>query len=277
MTARLARLLTLVITCSAFALPANRDEYIAWRARKAFAALPMHRIETRAGARAAIEQCPINDPGHLLNEAARATLLDAAAEFMSLQSTATAEQYARWRNANGWSLETREIMLEWNFADRAYVDATGVPLTDEVSAERIFVTQWKRTRSVDGGRWRITGMASDPTAMDVTVKRSSKDDDRPPVGEMLVPLAPGYGNVAGFARHWFRSDRSLEARIASGESVLDARMALIVEMENGTRLPLSMRLIFDEVSSTWRIDNAHLIWHQAPSNRWECAGMVIDW
>jgi hypothetical protein len=169
-------------------------------------------------------------------------------------------------------------MLEWNFADQAYQDATGRPLTDDVTAEQVFTALWDSARSAGGGRWRITGIACDPSAVSGNVKRSDADDRLWP-GPPGVPLPPGYGNMSGFARHWWRCDRSLETRIANDESVIDAGMVMIAEMENGTRVPLGLRFIFDEPSNAWRIENACFIWHQSPSNRWltRFMGLVIDW
>jgi hypothetical protein len=137
---------------------------------------------------------------------------------------------------------------------------------------------WKSARSAQGGRWRIAAIASDPNAASIGVKQSDADDSFWP-GPHPVPLAPGYGNISGFARHWWRSDRSLEARVKNGEQVLDAGVMIIVEMENGTRVPLAMRFIFDEPTKEWRIEGAFLIWHRGPSNRWETQfmGMVIEW
>jgi hypothetical protein len=280
MKIRVALAMSLVWTCSAIALPTDRDDWIVMRTRKIFAALPMQHITQRADVRGAIERCAITDPDNLLNEIQRAALFDAVAEFIWLQSNATAERYIQWRADHGWTFESRQVMLEWNFADEAYCLATGHPMTDNVTAEQIFTALWDRARSAEGGRWQIEGVATDPGAVTVVVKRSDADDrgwPRPENVEQVVAIATGYGNMTGFCRRWWHDDHSLDERTAKGETVLDAGIIWIVQMRNGTRLPIGIRFIFDEPSGAWRIQHAHIIWHSAPLSTWERAGMVIDW
>lgn len=201
----------------------------------------------------------------------RDAIVDLAAEFIYYRfAQGSVDEYKRWRRSRGEEL-IDPARLRGRQVPEDYVRCVGREYPGDAAAEAAFDDMWAVGRNAPAGGFKVGALASEPRGLCLALGELG------PAGVGAFPRLAGdlgeaawEGTRAGSFRVWWEHPtRSLTAAIKSSPRTRVATVGLIVELDDGKRLPLRLLLYQHPEERRWRlagiqVTNADPYWFTQP-------------
>ncbi|MEM0983502.1 MAG: hypothetical protein AAGI17_06110 [Planctomycetota bacterium] len=186
---------------------------------------------------------------------------------IGLARDVSAGAYLSWMAQRGRPIHTRETWDDapwsWGPPEALALWAIGEEIEEgTLSVREIFELIWERQRAgaarKDGTRITFPVLwTSDRRAVDVKSLVGTPNHPHDGYEPLDGGFAPAFWEVnqIGAMAPWFRFARHINDLYLSEGAVLQSRVGLVCELENGTRWPLVLHFFWDPIDGAWRIAN----------------------
>jgi hypothetical protein len=202
-------------------------------------------------------------PGEaLVSRDAEAIIREVAGLFHVRFQQNDPDAYTAWRLARGYKFMDRSILLDASRENSTYRFCTGNLPRDDQPLDELFRDIWRCQDDKRASGARPQAIARDGQGMAVTIGDLALRGRKrvfPDLGGTLGSawLTPPFGAFTT----WFVPPQDARALVQSGQRVKSARMGIVVECDDGSRLTLHFFMVRMPDNGRWFVDTVGMTAH----------------
>lgn len=179
-------------------------------------------------------------------------LLDETAEFLYERFVKEDPRaYYEWRLSKGYLPQARSFLEEWWSVSAQYTKHGGEGNPSQITDEKIFEHLWISKRRSGEGFNLLTSLASGAEGWCLAFGDMTPGNPTRRLLECSLSSDTWHGAISSTHCAWFEAPRPYKQRLRDGEPVQYASVGVIGGYADGSRRPLVMTFVWDDLASRW--------------------------